>query len=147
MIYLRSWTVTITVAEFIPLKTECAGTFPHEHCRWRQPKPTSRSCSRTSRRRPAPHERRLRGITHIRCIDIVRASVQQSSRRRWIWLEIQQHDGVRNRRFSFNPRTQFQTWKPSQEEERKRREWMSQGPQGVYIVGREGRWPPALEKP
>jgi hypothetical protein len=33
---------------FIPLKTECAGTFLHERCRRRQLKPTSRSCRRKS---------------------------------------------------------------------------------------------------
>jgi hypothetical protein len=36
--------------------------------------------------------------------------------------KIRQRDGVRNRRFSFYPLTQFQTWEPSQEEERKMRE-------------------------
>jgi hypothetical protein len=50
------------------------------------------------------------------------APVQQSSGRRWIWLEIRQCDGVQNRRFSFNLLTQFQTWEPSQEKDRKRRE-------------------------
>jgi hypothetical protein len=35
-------------------------------------------------------------------------------------MEIRQRDGIRNRRFSFNPLTLFQTWDPSQEEER---EW------------------------
>jgi hypothetical protein len=54
----------VTAAESIPLKTECTGTFPHEHCQWRKPKPTSRSCSRTSRRRPAPHQH---GATVPRC--------------------------------------------------------------------------------
>jgi hypothetical protein len=41
----------------IPLKTECVGTLLHERFCWRQPKPTSRSCSRTSQRRSTPATR------------------------------------------------------------------------------------------
>jgi hypothetical protein len=75
----------------------------------------------------------LRGITHVRCIDVVRALFQQSSGRRWIWLEIEQHDDIRKRRYSFNPLTQLKTWESSQEEERKRENEMSQHPLGGFI--------------
>jgi hypothetical protein len=52
-----------------------------------------------------------------------------------------QRNGVRNRRFYFCQLTQILTWEPSQEEERKRREWNEpRASRGVYIVGRGGRW-------
>jgi hypothetical protein len=137
-IYVVEHNGTATI--FIPLKTECAWTFPHKRCRWRQPKPTSRSCSHTSRRRPAPHERRLRGITHVRCIDVVWAPVQQSSGRRWIYTRNPAARWRPTWGVSFNSLTKLQTWEPSQEEDRKR-EGMNEprGPGGLYI-GVGGRW-------
>jgi hypothetical protein len=120
---------------FIPLKTECTGMFPHEHCRRRQPKSFSRSCSHTSQQRQAPQEQRLQGITHVRCIDIVRPPVQRSSERRWTRTKNPAARCCPARGVSPKSRARLQTWELDQREEDGR--WMNEprGLWGVYIVG------------
>jgi hypothetical protein len=108
-------------------------TFPHKHWRWRPSKPTSRSCSLTARRRPAPQEQYLRGITHVRCIDVVRAPVQQSSGRRKTGTGNLAAWRCPTHGVSSNSRARLQTWELRQREERRRDGWMSQGGHGGFI--------------
>jgi hypothetical protein len=116
--------------------TRCVGMFPHERCWGRQLKPTTRSCSRTSQGRLVPHERPLRGITHVRHIDVVRVPFQQSSRRRWIWTGNPAVRCVRHMEF---PSTRWHSFKrgiqAKKKRGRERDEWAKGVQRGLCIGG------------
>jgi hypothetical protein len=116
------------------------GMFPHEHCRRRQLKPTSRSCSQTGRWRRVLQVQQLQGITHIWCIDVVRAPVQQSSRKRRTQTGNPAARWCPARGVSSNSRVQLQTWEPSQRGEDGEMGWMSQGANGCLYIGGGVRW-------